>query len=54
MISYSNLLFEFAEDWLIRNGYAFFDEAQGILPIKWKDIPRSEWGEVPEYWSVGP
>lgn len=41
---YSN----FSDAWLVQHGYAFFDNIHGILPIKWKDIPREQWGEVPD------
>lgn len=41
------MLAQFSDDWLIRHGYAFLDDVQGVLPIKWKDIPRDQWGEVP-------
>lgn len=39
---------QFCDEWLVKHGYAFVDSIQGILPIKWKDIPRDQWGEVPD------
>lgn len=44
----AELFFVFSNDWLIQHGYAFFDSVQGVLPIKWKEIPRDQWGEVPD------
>jgi len=46
--SYMDWLEEFINIWLVDHGYAFYDEVQGILPIKWKSIPREEWGEIPD------
>lgn len=41
-----DLYMRFADRWLVDHGYAFVDPIQGVLPIKWKSIPREQWGEV--------